>query len=137
MAKRAQRIDSNLKETPRGVIPFMEIFQLVIGLLGMCPKPVTPAPDSKITNPTPAQSAAWEDAWKIKCKAKQSAKDDGTYGGPAFTRTVSETLQKSRLDGQKMKRRQAVEVVTKMFADAESSSMPELYSDVLEARHAS
>lgn len=117
------------------MFPFMEIFQLIIGLLGVCPKPVTPPPANPTANPSPVQSSAWEDAWKIKCKAKQSAKDDGTYGGPAFSRTVTETMKKSRLDGQKLKRKEAVEAVTQMFADAAASSMPELYSDVLEARH--
>ena len=135
LAKRAQRIESNLKETPKGAFPIMEIFQLIIGLLGMCPKPVTPPPANPTENPTLVQAAAWEDAWKIKTKAKQSAKEGGGFGGPAFNKTVAETMKKSRRDGQRMKRKEAVEAVSQMFADAAASSMPELYSDVLEARH--
>lgn len=135
LAKRAQRVESNFKETPKGTFPFMQFFQMVIGLLGMCPNTVTPAPVNPTENPSPVQAAAWEDAWKIKTKAKQSAKEGGGFGGPAFNKTVAETMKKSRRDGQRMKRKEAVEAVSQMFADAAASSMPELYSDVLEARH--
>jgi hypothetical protein len=96
------------------------------------PAPVNPTP-----SPSPVQAAAWDDAWKLKSTAEGALQSDGSYSGKGFQKTVSETRKKSRRDGQKMKKSEAVEAVSAMFDDARSSAMPELYSDVLEARHAS
>lgn len=135
LAKRAERIDKKLKQSPRGVIPILEIFQLVLGFLSACKKPPTPAPVNPTPNPTPAQTAAWDDAWTLKQKAIEAQKPNGTFGGAGFNRTVKETLQKKRRDGEKIKRAAAEEVVSEMFADAVIDSMPSIYSDVCEARH--
>jgi len=136
LAKRAERIDRKLKETPRGVFPIMEIFQVIMGIIGMCPKPVVPAPVNPTPSPSPVQAAAWDDAWKLKSTAEGALQDDGSYSGKGFQKTVAETRKKSRRDGQKMKKSEAIEAVSAMFDDARSSTMPDLFSDVLEARHA-
>lgn len=132
LAKRAKRIESKLPEDTRGAISLLVVFDIVMSLLKACPKPVVPTPVNPTPNPTPVQSAAWEDAHKLKQKAIEARRDNGTFGGKGFNGSVAELMKKSRRDGEKIRRKEAVESVSASFEDAISSSMPDLYGDVME-----
>lgn len=113
----------------------MELFSFIFGLLGACPKPVVPTPVNPTPSPTPAQSAAWEDAHKLKCKAAESRQSDGSYSGPAFRKTVAEMVKTKRRDGEKIRRKEAVDAVSDAFDDANASRIEDIYVEVCEFRH--
>jgi len=134
LAKRAEKLDKKMTAAPRGAIGFLAIFELVLGLLKLCPKPVDPVPPNPTPSPTPAQSAAWNDAHHMKSTAKRERLADGTYGGPGFNKTVRGIMKQSRRDGQRMRRPEAIEAATNSFADADNDKIENVYSDILEMR---
>lgn len=117
------------------MIPILEIFTIVMNLIKLCPKPVVPEPVNPTPNPTPAQAKAWSEAHKLKCKANDAVRNDG-YGGQGFNAAVRDLMKEKRRDGEKIKRKEAVEAVSQTFDDARSSTMADLYGDVLEFNHA-
>lgn len=134
LAKRAEKLGK--RTTAYGVLPWMEILTTVLGLLASCRKPPAPAPVNPTPNPTPAQTAAWDDAWKLKANADAAREDDGSYAGPAYKRTRASIRKQNRRDGHPIKADAADAAATAAFDDARASTMADLYSDVLEARHA-
>ena len=135
LAKRAERLDRKMTAAPRGSIGFIAIFEMVLGFLKLCPKPVDPVPVNPTPTPTPAQSAAWNDAHHLKSTAKKERQSDGSYAGPGFNKTVRGILKQSRRDGERMRRPEAVEAATKSFADADNDKIENVYSDIIELRH--
>ena len=134
LARRAERLDRKMTEAPRGSIGFLAIFEMVLGFLKLCPQPVDPVPVNPTPNPTPAQSAAWNDAHKLKTTAKKERRDDGSYAGPGFRKTVAGIMKQSRRDGKKMKRPEAIEAATATFDDGYNDKMESIYGDILETR---
>lgn len=119
----------------RGMVPILEIFQIIMGFISACKTPPAPAPVNPTPTPTPAQSAAWGDAWKLKTAATEERQGPGQFSGKSYRKTVAETRKKSRRDGKKMGKREAEDAVSQSFEDAFSSSMPDIYGDICEFRH--
>ena len=129
LAKRAAKLDKVY-----GVLPWMEIFTLVLGFITAKCRPPTPAPVNPTPTPTPAQAKAWDDAWLLKSNALASREDDGSYSGKHFNRLRAEIKRKHKRDGTKISKDEAADAAAGVFEDAIASSMPDLYHDVLEAR---
>lgn len=137
LAKRAERLDKKMTAAPRGAIGFLAIFEMVLGFLKLCPPPVEPVPPNPTPSPTAAQQSAWNDAHKLKVTAKNERQADGSYDGKGFRKTVAGIMKQSRRDGARMKRPEAIEAATKTFDDGYNDKIENIYSDILESRHAS
>lgn len=118
-----------------GVFPWMEILQVLLPLIGSCKKPVNPPPPNPTPSPTPAQASAWEKAWHLKSTAADNW--DGTdYSPQTIKRTATPIRKERRRDGKPMSKDESQSAAVIALDDARTSSMSELYSNVLEATHA-
>lgn len=117
------------------MIPWAIILPTLLELLGkLCP-PKNPEPVIPIVNPTPVQSAAWTDAWGFKSGATDNW-DGNSYHPKTINKTAAKIRRTNKHNGKPMTKAEAVDAAVLALDDARLSPMPELYSDVLEARHA-
>ena len=137
LATQAARLEKKAKARGLyGVFDWMAILQALLPLIGTCKKPVNPAPVNPTPNPTPAQASAWEKAWALKSAAVDNW--DGTeYANPTVRKTAVQIRRTNRRDGTPMKKPESHEAALIALDDARTASMSELYSNVLEATHAS
>ena len=137
LAKRAEKLEAAAKGSPlAGVIDWISLLPTLLSLLGLCKKPVKPEPVNPTPSPTPSQAAAWSDAWRLKSAAVDNW-NGSSYDGRALQRTAAHIRQQKRRDGGKISKDEAQAAARVALDNARVSSMPELYGDVLEARHAS
>lgn len=133
LAKRVQRLDKT--HGTFGIIPWMDIITLIFSLPSFNkPKP-NPVPNPE-PNPTPLQKEAWDKAGYLKSTAESSNDGNGNYDGPGFKKTAAGIRKQKRKDGEKIGKDEANRLATIAFADAEKSTLEDLYHDVLEKTHA-
>lgn len=133
LAKRAERLDKRAKGTDNyGVIDWMTLLPMLLGLLSLC-KPKNPEPVNPTPNPTPVQANAWSKAWAAKSAGTDNW-DGDSYKPAAVRRAAAKIRQQGRRDGKPMKKAAAEEAAILALDEGRTSTMADLYSDVLEAQ---
>lgn len=136
IAYRASQINETAEGTTLyGVIDWVSLLPTFLSLLGMCRKPTKPAPVNPTPQPTQQQATAWEDAWRMKSGATDNW-DGQAYSDKILTRTARHIRKAKKRDGQPITKPESVEAALLALDNARLSEMPDLYHDVLEARHA-
>jgi hypothetical protein len=118
-----------------GIFPWMEILQVLLPLIGSCKKPVNPAPPNPTPNPSPAQSDAWAKAWHLKSVAVDNW-DGSEYSPLTIKRAAAPIRKQKRRDGGPISKTESHSAAIIALDDARTTSMAELYGNVLEATHA-
>lgn len=136
LAMQAIRLEERAQDAGLlGVFPWMEILQVLLPLIGSCKKPVNPAPPNPTPAPTAAQSEAWEQAWHLKSVATDNW-DGSEYSPLTLKRTAAPIRKRKRRDGTPISKAEAQSAAIIALDDARTTSLAELYSNVLEATHA-
>ena len=136
LAVQAVRLEERAEEAGLlGIFPWMEILQLLLPLIGSCKKPVNPPPPNPTPNPTAAQTSAWDKAWHLKSAAMDNW-DGSEYSPMTVKRTANPIRKQKRRDGTPMSKDESHLAAIIALDDARTTSMAELYSNVLEATHA-
>ncbi len=118
-----------------GIFPWIEILQVLLPLIGSCKKPVNPTPPNPTPNPTSAQMEAWDKAWHLKSVAIDNW-DGNEYSPQTIKRTAAPIRKQKRRDGTPITKSESHTAAIIALNDARTTSLAELYSNVLEATHA-
>lgn len=136
IAQRADRINKQAKGTSiYGVIDWIALLPTLLSLIGLCKKPVTPAPVNPTPNPSPVQAQAWADAWHMKATAVETW-DGSDYAPATLRRTANQIRKQKRRDGKPITKDESFAAARLALDNARTDTMANLYGDVLEARHA-
>lgn len=110
------------------------MISLLAILLPLVCKAVNPAPVNPTPNPTPSQSDAWLKAWDVKSSAVDNW-DGQSYRPRAITKAAAAIRKEKKRDGTPIKKHEAQRLGIIALDDIRTASMPEIYSNVLEAEH--
>ena len=136
LALQAVRLEDQAQQSGlMGIFPWIEILQVLLPLIGSCKKPVNPTPPNPTPNPTPAQTDAWQKAWHLKSVAVDNW-DGNEYSPLTVKRTAAPIRRQHRRDGTPITKSEAHSAAIIALDDARTTSLAELYGNVLEATHA-
>jgi hypothetical protein len=131
LASQALRIEKKAKA--EGLAGF-DVISLLSMLLPFLCKAINPEPVNPTPNPTPTQADAWTKAWRAKSAAVDNVEGD-SYRQATINKAAAKIRQQHRKDGTPIKKHEAQRLAVIVLDDARVASMPELYSNILEAEH--